>query len=146
MHTPKQSRMATALRVVKYVKSAQGLGLYFSAANSVSLSAYSDSDWASCLMTRKSVASYYIFLGSSLISWKSKHQATISKSSSEAEYQAMALTIYEVIWLVQLLKELGFSKLLPVTLHCDNQAANHTDFNSMFHERTKHIDIDCHIV
>ncbi|XP_031283867.1 uncharacterized protein LOC116142569 [Pistacia vera] len=146
MHHPKESHMGVALKIVKYIKSAPSLGLFFPTENNLNLSAFCDSDWGFCLMTRKSVTGYCIFLGKSLICWKSKRQATISKSSSEAKYRAMASTVCEVMWLVQLLTELGFPKFIPVPLHCDNQAMNHITSNPMFHERTKHIDIDYHIV
>jgi len=85
-----------------------------------------------------------LLLGQSPISWKSKKQPTIARSSSEAEYRAMAAAAAEVTWMVRLLGELGISNLKPVTLHCDNQPALHIARNPVFHERTKHIDIDCH--
>lgn len=89
------------------------------------LLAYSDSDWVFCLMTRKYVTGYCIFLGKSLLSWKSKRQATISRSSSKVEYKVMSSIVSEIIWLVQLLSDLGFDHLALVNLPCDNQFANH---------------------
>lgn len=68
----------------------------------------------------------------------------MSKSSSEAEYRALASAASEVTWMIRLLEELGVTNLTPVTLHCDNQSALHIARNPVFHERTKHIDIDCH--
>jgi len=85
-----------------------------------------------------------VLLGSSPLSWKSKKQSTVSRSSSEAEYRAMAQAASEITWLVRLLEELGVSKLTPVQLNCDNQSALHIARNLVFHERTKHIEIDCH--
>ncbi|XP_031281122.1 uncharacterized protein LOC116139592 [Pistacia vera] len=146
MHKPKQSHLHAALKIVRYVKGSPGLGLFFPAHGSLHLQAFCDSDWASCLMTRKSVTSFCIFLGNSLLSWKSKCQVTVSRSSSEAEYRAMASTVCEIIWLTQLLHDLGFSLQLPISLGCDNQSGIHIASNPMFHERTKHVDIDCHIV
>ncbi|XP_031251236.1 uncharacterized protein LOC116109144 [Pistacia vera] len=146
MHNPKDSHLHAALRFVRYVKGSPGLGLLFPAHGSFHLQAFCDFDWASCLMTRKLITGFCIFLGHSLISWKSKRQATVSKSSSEAEYRAMASTICELIWLIQLLQDLGFFPQLPIPLGCDNKSALHIASNPIFHERTKHIDIDCHIV
>lgn len=97
-------------------------------------------------MTRKSVTWYCVFLGHFLLSWKCKRQATVSKSSSEPEYRAMASTVCEIVWITQLLYDLGSHNSIHVTLFCDNQFALHIASNHMFHEHTKHIDIDCHIV
>lgn len=85
-----------------------------------------------------------ILLGSSPVSWRSKKQNTVSKSSLEAEYRAMSQAASEVIWFVRLLEELGVASMKPVTLHCNNQSAIHIGKNPVFHERTKHIEIDCH--
>ena len=83
-----------------------------------------------------------ILLGTSPISWKSKKQPTVSKSSAKAEYRTMSQEAVEVTWLVKPLSEPGVPHSQPVTLHCDNQAALQISKNSVFHERTKHIEID----
>lgn len=85
-------------------------------------------------------------LGSSPISWKSKKQPTVSRSSAEAEYRSLATLTSEIQWLTYLLSELGFPPSAPITVHCDNQAAIHISENPVFHERTKHIEIDCHFI
>lgn len=138
--------MEAALRVLKYLKSAPGKGILLSAQYSLSLIAYCDSDWGTCPMTRRSTTGYCIKLGESLLSWKTKKQATVSRSSAEAEYRAMANTTCEVIWMVGVLKDMGIELTLPVMMYCDNTAALHIGANPMYHERTKHIEIDCHLV
>ena len=92
-------------------------------------------------MSKRSVTGYVILLDQPPISWKSRKQGTIARSSAEVEYRAMAQVAAEATWLVNLLQELGVSKLKPVTLHCDNQSALHIAHNPLFPERTKHIEL-----
>ncbi len=80
------------------------------------------------------------------MSWKSKKQSIVARSSAESEYRAMAYTTCELVWLRHLLMELGFAHSSPMELMCDNQAAIHIASNPVFHERTKHIKVDCHFV
>jgi len=78
------------------------------------------------------------------ISWKYKKQSTVARSSVEAEYRAMAQAAAKITWLVSPLKQLGVAQLKHVILHCDNQSALHIASNPIFHERTRHIDINRH--
>ncbi|KAK0586370.1 hypothetical protein LWI29_005804 [Acer saccharum] len=146
MHQPRRLHMDAALRVVRYLKSAPGQGLFFSSSSDFKLRAYCDSDWAGCPLTRRSTSGYCVFLGSSLISWRSKRQKTVSLSSAEAEYRAMTGVCCELTWLRCLLKDLGFTHHEPALLYCDNKAALHIAANPVFHERTRHIEMDCHYV
>ena len=85
------------------------------------------------------------FLGGNLITWRSKKKTIVARSSAEAEYRAMAHTSCELKWIKYLLEELRFVVKLPMTIHYDNQAAIYIAPNPMFHEQTKHIEVDCHI-
>ncbi|XP_022899321.1 uncharacterized protein LOC111412620 [Olea europaea var. sylvestris] len=143
---PRQPHLDAAHHLLQYIKASPGQGILFSAQSSLQLRAFADADWGSCLDTRKSVAGFCVFLGDSLISWKAKKQTTVSRSSAEAEYRALASTASELTWLTQLLGDFQTSTKDPTVIFCDNQVAVHMASNPIFHERTKHIEIDCHFI
>lgn len=146
MHAPLLSHFKAALRVLRYLKGSPGKGINISKDDKFKLDAYVDADWGKCLSSRKSVSGYCVYLCGSLISWKSKKQPTVSRSSAESEYRAMAAVTYEIIWLLNLLRDLKIDNLMPVNIHCDNNAALQIAANPVFHERTKHFEINVHIV
>lgn len=142
---PTTVHWAAVLRILRYLRGTQFQSLLFPSTSSLELRAFSDADWAGDPTDRKSTTGFCVFLGDSLISWKSKKQAVVSRSSTEAEYRAMASTTCEIVWLRWLLADMGISLDQPTPLYCDNQSAIQIARNSVFHERTKHIEIDCHI-
>jgi len=146
MHEPGQPHMAAAFRVVRYLKSAPGQGLLLHSHNSLNLRLFYDLDWVGCPITRRSTTGYCLFLGKSLISWRTKRQKTVSLSSAETEYKAMAGTCCELTWLRHLLTDLHMLVSSPVTLHCDNQVVLHIAKNLVLHERTRYIEMDCHFI
>ena len=112
----------------------------------MTLTAFSDADWAGDPFDRRSTTGLLVFLGPSPISWSSKKQTTVTRSSIEAEYRALATTAAEVSWLRILFKKLRiFLSHVPV-LWCDNASAIALSANPMFHSRTKHIEVDYHYV
>ncbi|KAL5576961.1 hypothetical protein UlMin_018660 [Ulmus minor] len=173
LSNPRMPHMKATQRVLQYIKCTLGQGLFFPSNSKLQLQAYAeaslpkntiaeqsntletselqiklyaDADWASCPNRRRSISGFCVFLGNSLISWKSKKQHTVSRSSTKAEYRSMANATCELTWLKSLLKEFGVKHDKPAILYCDNQAALHIATNPFFHKRTKHIEIDCHLV
>lgn len=146
MHQPTAPLYQAALRVLRYLKGSPYQGVLFANTSTASLHAYCDSDWAGYPSTRKSTTGFCIMLGHSPLSWKSKRQTVVARSSAEAEYRAMAITTCEVLWVKQLLKDSGVPDSGPTPLFCDNRAALAIAANPVYHERVKHIDIDCHFI
>lgn len=123
LQKPKISHWNAALRVVRYIKTAPGLGLLMNAEKQPQLTGFCDADWAVCPNTRRSVTGYLLKYGKSLIAWKSKKQSTVSRSSAEAEYMSLATLTAEVVWVSNLFKELGLKVDEPTTIHCDSKTA-----------------------
>ncbi|KAI3412713.1 uncharacterized protein J3R85_017059 [Psidium guajava] len=142
---PRTVHYAAVLRILRYLRGTLTRSLFMPSSSALKLRAYSNADWASNVTDRKSVTGYCIFLGDSLISWRAKKQHIVSRSSTESEYRAMADTTVEIVWLRRLLADMGVSFLDPTPLYCDNKSAIHIGANPVFHERTKHIEIDCHL-
>uniref|UniRef100_A0A2N9H689 Reverse transcriptase Ty1/copia-type domain-containing protein n=1 Tax=Fagus sylvatica TaxID=28930 RepID=A0A2N9H689_FAGSY len=102
--------------------------------------------WAGDPTDRRSTTGYCFLLGSSLISWRSKKQSVVARSSTEAEYRALANATSELLWLRWLLANISAPQTTSTPIHCDNRSAIHITHNDVFHERTKHIEIDCHFI
>lgn len=134
------------MRILRYLKSSSGQGILLPKDNNLELVAYCDSDWEAWPVTKKVIFGYLTKLRAAPISWKTKKQVTVSRSSSEIEYRALAHATSEVIWLRNLLKCLQVESNSPTIVHCDNQAAIHLAANPVYHERTKHIEVDCHFI
>nr|GEW10037.1 ribonuclease H-like domain-containing protein [Tanacetum cinerariifolium] len=145
MHSPLNSYLDAALRVLRYLKGSSGSSIQINKIDNLKLGAYADSDRAMCPATRKSISGYCVFVGDSLITWISKKWSTLSRSSAEAEYRSMASATCEVIWLSILLGDIGVKNLLPVVMYCDNSFALQIAVNPVFHEKSKHFEIDVHL-
>ncbi|KAJ6795652.1 Uncharacterized protein M6B38_225795 [Iris pallida] len=104
------------------------------------------SDWAGCPDTRRSTSGYCVYFGTNLVSWQSRKQPTVSRSSTEAEYKAMAAVVSELLWISYILRDLGIPLSSAFKVHCDNISAHHIARNPVYHARTEQIEIDYHFV
>jgi transposase InsO family protein len=145
LHNPTSVHLTAAKRVLRYLKGTVDFGLHYTK-GSLQLNGFCDSDWAGSPDDRKSTTGYGIYLGPCLISWAAKKQAVVAKSSTEAEYRSMALTVAEMYWLRMLLKELHIVLHVMPCLWVDNIGALSLASNPVYHARTKHIEVDYHFI
>ena len=110
---PRREHHQVLLKVLHYIKCTFGQGLFYSSTAELQLQVFADADWGLCLDTRCFMSGYCIFLGSSLINWRSKKQDTVSKSMAEAEYKSMAAAVDELFWLSNFFKELHIPLMKP---------------------------------
>ena len=143
LFAPRSTYYAAVLCILRYLKATLFHGLFYSAQSPFVLRAFSDVDWVGDPTDRRSTTCYCFLLCSSLISWWSKKQTFVARFSTEAEYLALTDTTSKLLWLWWLLKDLGVSTSSATPLYCNNQSAIHIAHNDVFHERTKHIEIDC---
>ncbi|CAL8990138.1 unnamed protein product, partial [Prunus brigantina] len=140
MHSPSVSHRNAVDRILRYLKLAPGKGLMFSKNRDLEVVGYTDADWAGSITDRRSTSGYFTFVGGNLVTWWSKKQNVVSRSSAEAEYRGMAHGVCELLWIRRLLTELGFKPGKPMELHCDNKSAIDIAHNPVQHDRTKHVE------
>ena len=117
---PREAHWDAALYLLCYLKLSPSTGIFISSSNDLHLLAYCDADWASCSKTRRSFRGYCIFLGQTFVSWKTKKQVTVSRSSAEAEYRSLASTSCELLWISYILRDFDTIVPLPIPIWCDN--------------------------
>ncbi|XP_059310088.1 uncharacterized mitochondrial protein AtMg00810-like [Lycium ferocissimum] len=146
MHDPKVAHMHALKRIVRYIQGTIEFGLHLYKSSIASLVSYTDADWGGCRDTRRSTSGYCVFLGNNLLSWSSKRQPTMSKSSARAEYRGVANVVSESCWLRNLLLELRCPIRTATLVYCDNVSAIYISSNPFKDQRTKHIEMDIHFV
>jgi hypothetical protein len=146
MHNPQNHHMDAVMRIIRYLKGCPGKGLLYTSNGNLQVECYTDADWAGSLDDRRSTSGYCTFVGGNLVTWRSKKQSVVARSTAEAELRAMAHGVCEVLWLKILLLELGLFQSKPLMLYCDNKAALDIVHNPVQHSRTKHIEIDRHFI
>jgi hypothetical protein len=146
LHAPTTVHWTTVKRILRFVKHTSSFGLLIRRSASTLVSAFSDADWASCSDDRKSTGGFAVFFGPNLIFWCARKQKTVSRSSTEAEYKAMADATAELRWIESILQELRIPCPRSERLWCDNLGAKYLASNHVFHGRMKHVKVDYHFV
>ncbi|GKC24517.1 ribonuclease H-like domain-containing protein [Tanacetum coccineum] len=137
MHDPREPHLSTLKRILRYVRGTLSYELHLYSSTTSSLVADSDADWAGWPTTRRPTSGYCVFLGNNLLSWSSKRQFTLSRSSA---------AVAETCWLRNLLRELHTPLATATLVYCDNVSAVYLSSNTVQHQRTKYIEIDIHFV
>lgn len=146
MHQPNTSHWQALKRLLRYLKGTISYGLNIYRESPPTLHAFSDSDWAGDHDDFISTGAYMVYLGRNPISWSSKKQRSVARSSTEAEYRSIANTAAELTWLTTVLTELGFASSTIPTIFCDNIGATQLAANPVFHSRMKHLGIDFYFI
>ena len=146
MHKPTSLHFQHPKRLLRYLKATINYGILLKKTTALTLQAYTDADWGGNTDDRTSTSAYLIYLGGNPISWLSRKQRTVARSSTEAEYRAVATTTAEIMWITNLLSELHIPLTKPPLLLCDNVGATYLCSNPVLHSKMKHISLDYHFV
>lgn len=142
MHKPTETHWQAAKQVLRYLAGTVSHGIHMKVGSPLTLHAFTDADWAGDRDDYVSTNAYVIYLGSTPVSWSSKKQNGVTRSSTEAEYRAVANTALKLRWICSLLQELGIRIPITPAIYCDNVGATYLCANPVFHSRMKHIAID----
>ncbi|CAJ2655908.1 unnamed protein product [Trifolium pratense] len=146
MQNPSTMHWLALKRLLRYLAGSCDKGIFISATAPLNFHAYSDADWAGDKDDYISTTGYLLYLGDTPISWSSRKQRSVARSSTEAEYKALADTASELLWVLFLFTELGHTPTAGPVIYCDNLGATHLSANPVFHSRMKHIALAYHFV
>lgn len=142
MHDPTKRHQSAVDQILRYLKGTPGMGILFKKSENRIVEGFADADWAGSAEDSKSTTGYCTKLWGNVVTWRSKKQSVVSRSSAEAEYRAIAQGICELIWLERLLTELKVKIDGPIRLYSDSKSAIAIVHNPIQHDRMKHVRID----
>ncbi|CAL9004276.1 unnamed protein product, partial [Prunus brigantina] len=146
MHSPSEDHLTAVMRILSYLKKAPGRGLIFKKLGHLDAKGYTDANWAGNITDRCSTSGYFTFIGGNLVTWQSKKQNVMARSSAKAEYRGISQGVCELLFLRILLFEIGFPPKKVMELYCNNQVAREIINNPIQHDRTKHVEVDRHYI
>jgi hypothetical protein len=146
MHSPFEEHLEAVYRILRYLKGNPGKGLFFKKTSEKNVSIFTDADWAGSVTDRRSTSGYCTYVWGNLVTWRSKKQGVVARSSAEAGFRVMSQGICEGLWILRVLEELKIKIELPLKLYSDSKVAISIAHNPVQHDKTKHIQIDRHFI
>lgn len=146
LHKPLNVHFKAVKRILRYVQWTLDHGLQFTRSSKFLLEGFSDASWGSDTDNRRSTSGFCVFLGDNPISWSSRKQQVVSKSTAEAEYRSLAYVTAEMVWIQSLLSELSAPIKTKALVWCDNVAAVSVAGNPVMHSKFKHVELDLFFV
>ena len=143
---PKQSHLLVVKIILRYLKGNPDFGLWYPKSTTLTVTTYTDVDWAGSVDDPKSASGNAFFMGDCLVSWLSKKQSSISLSKAEAEYIVVANCCTQILWMKEVLKDVNIETKQLITIYCDNTSAISLSKNPVMHSKTKHIPIKYHFL
>jgi hypothetical protein len=146
MQTPRKPHLDAVRRILRYIKHTLHCGIFYEAKSQLQVHGYIDADWVGNVLDRRSTSGFLFSFGSGVVSWRSKKQPTVALLSTKAKYRGVVIVACEVVWLQKLLSDLGQLVNVPVVIYCDNISSILLANNSVYHARTKYIEVHYHFI
>jgi len=131
---------------MRYIKGTTTLGLFYFSSKKIEIVGYSDNDWGGDSDERKSTSGHYFMLGKTVCLWSSKKQLIIALSTCEVEHVTVATSTCQSVWLSNIMTQIGINLDVLINIYFDNVSAINLAKNSVFHQRSKHIDFRYHFL
>jgi hypothetical protein len=146
MSQPRQTHWIATKHVLRYLRGIVGYGLRYAFPVDIRLQGYADADWAGSAVDWKSTYGCCFPLESFMVSWYSRKQSSMALSTVEAKYIVLCVAVREAVWLCKLLADLFDHEMDFTIIHCDNQRCVKLSENPVFHDKSEHIEIKCHLL